>query len=138
MISIDSNVLITLWDVDDPMRQTAATALERLRDEDTLCVCGFVYGELMGASRGEQELDRFFHQMGIVVDWDVDEAMLRVAGRAFGMYNERRRAKHGEESRRLLTDFLIGAHAQVNGIAMLTRDKRLFRAAFPHLALLRL
>jgi hypothetical protein len=34
----------------------------------------------------------------------------------------------------VLTDFLIGGHASVLGIALLTRDSKRYRAYFPELA----
>jgi predicted nucleic acid-binding protein len=39
--------------------------------------------------------------------------------------------------RRILADFLIGAHACERGYRLLTLDDRLYRAAFPDLALVR-
>jgi hypothetical protein len=35
--------------------------------------------------------------------------------------------------RRLLADFLIGAHAHIRGYRLLSLDERLYRAAFPTL-----
>ena len=39
-------------------------------------------------------------------------------------------------ARRILADFLIGAHALHNGFSLLTLDDRLYRAAFRRLAIL--
>jgi hypothetical protein len=53
--------------------------------------------------------------------------------RAFQAYAARRR-RHGEAgSRRILADFVIGAHALQNGFRLLTLDDRIYRAAFPTL-----
>jgi len=38
------------------------------------------------------------------------------------------------EPRRILADFLIGAHATVNGYKLLTMDAGVYRAGFPRLA----
>lgn len=45
-------------------------------------------------------------------------------------------AAPGPHPRRILADFLIGAHALTNGYALLTLDKSGFRSAFPALKLL--
>jgi hypothetical protein len=52
---------------------------------------------------------------------------------AFHAYAARRR-RHGEAGpRRILADFVIGAHAPQNGYRLLTLDDRIHRAAFPTL-----
>lgn len=61
--------------------------------------------------------------------------MWRLAGEAYAAYAERRRRSHGGHPRRLLADFLIGAHAQGVG-SLLTRDLGIYRASFPHLAVI--
>ena len=58
-----------------------------------------------------------------------------MAGRAFQAYAERRRKQRDQGARRLLADFLIGAHAFANGFRLLTLDEGLDRAAFPSLAI---
>ena len=53
--------------------------------------------------------------------------------RAFQSYAVRRR-RHGHSApRRILADFMIGAHAQQAGYQLLTLDGRLYRTAFPEL-----
>jgi predicted nucleic acid-binding protein len=42
---------------------------------------------------------------------------------------------YDQGERRILTDFLIGAHAFVNGYKLLTLDARVYEAAFPRLAI---
>src|SRR5207302_3822625 len=58
------------------------------------------------------------------------------AGRAFQQYVARRRKQLDSGPRRILADFLIGAHALHHGFRLLTLDDRLYRAAFPRLAVL--
>jgi predicted nucleic acid-binding protein len=48
---------------------------------------------------------------------------------------ERRRKQRDTGSRRLLADFLIGAHAHIRGYCLLSLDERLYRTAFPALRL---
>jgi predicted nucleic acid-binding protein len=63
----------------------------------------------------------------------LDEAIWRSAGRAFRGYAERRRKHRDPGGRRILADFLIGAHAAAHDYRLLTLDVHLYRAAFPTL-----
>src|ERR1022692_4697224 len=71
-----------------------------------------VFAELMAApGRSESFLDSFFEETGISIDWALDESVWRTAGRAFQGYVARRRKQRDAGPRRILADFLIGAHA---------------------------
>ena len=84
------------------------------------------------------ELDRLFAQTDTTVDWDLGEQVIRLAGTAFQGYVARRRRSHGSLPKRVLSDFFIGAHAEVHGYRLMTMDKRLYRAAFPKLHLIKI
>lgn len=71
------------------------------------------------------------------MDWITDEALWRLAGRAFQVYANRRRKQRSGEPRRLLAGFLIGAHAVENGFALLTLDDGIYRAAFTDLRIVK-
>ena len=86
--------------------------------------------------RSEDFLNSFFRATGIRIDWTQGEHVWRTAGRAFQRYASRK--KQGGGPRRILADFLIGAHAVEGGHCLLTLDNHLYRAAFPALALVRL
>jgi hypothetical protein len=80
-------------------------------------------------------VNSFLEDTGIVVDWDLGEAVWRSAGRAFRAYAERRRRQREAGTRRILADFLIGAHAATRGFRLLTLDERLYRTSFPALTI---
>ena len=80
-------------------------------------------------------LDYFCERTKVGVEWQLGEEVLRLAGKAFLAYIGRRRRSHSELPRRILADFMIGAHAEVNGYALFTLDQRLYRAAFPKLTI---
>jgi predicted nucleic acid-binding protein len=61
------------------------------------------------------------------------ERIYREAGNAYQKYAERRRKQGTNGPRRILADFLIGAHALVSGYRLLTLDGRMYRASFPKL-----
>ncbi len=130
--SIDTNVLVYLLNEDSALNKRAMAGIERSRRAGRLVVSGPVFGELLGLpSRTQPILDEFFRGGSIEVDWNFDEAVWRTAGIAFQGYVGRRLKHTGELPRRILTDFLIGAHAVVRGYTLLTVDDRLYRVSFP-------
>jgi predicted nucleic acid-binding protein len=135
-IALDTNVIVALWDATDALHPVARKALEAASGQGALAMCGVVYAELIGApGRAEAFVDRFCEEAGIAVEWELKEKIWRAAGRAFQAYAARRK-KHGRsEPRRLLADFLIGAHALENGYKLLTLDEGIYKAAFPRLKL---
>ncbi|HZM12442.1 MAG TPA: type II toxin-antitoxin system VapC family toxin [Candidatus Limnocylindrales bacterium] len=136
--SIDTNVIIALWDRDLAISSAAQSALDNALERGGLVVGAPVFAELMAApGRGETFLTSFFRDTGIAIEWNLQEAVWRAAGRSFQKYAARRRGKREPGPRRILADFLIGAHASERGYRLLTLDDRLYRAAFPGLALVR-
>jgi predicted nucleic acid-binding protein len=135
--AIDTNILVALWNEDDTLNTLARSALDSALARGSLVIAAPVFAELLAApSRNEAFLDSFCRETGISVDWDLDESIWRAAGRAFQHYVARRRKLRDPGPRRILADFLIGAHALKNGFRLLTLDDRLYRAAFPRLAIL--
>ena len=135
--AIDGNVLIALWNEDDSLNTQARSALDTALGRGGLFIAAPVFAELLAASsRTELFLDSFFAETSITVDWDLNEAIWRAAGRAFQQYVARRKRQRDPSPRRILADFVIGAHALHHGFHLLTLDDRLYRAAFPRLAVL--
>jgi hypothetical protein len=135
--SIDSNIIVALWWQSDPLNSIATKMLNQAHQAGRLVVSAPVYAELMGDPiRTEAELNEFFRDTGISVDWALEERVWREAGRANRGYIQRRRLSSGQIPRRILTDFLIGSHALVRGYSLLTFDQRLYAAAFPTLPII--
>ena len=134
--AIDTNILIALWNDDDTLNTLARSALDSALGRGSLVIAAPVFAELLAApSRNESFLDSFCKDTGISVDWYLNESIWRAAGRAFQHYVTRRRKQRDSHPRRILADFLIGAHAIQNGFRLLTLDDRLYRAAFPRLSI---
>jgi predicted nucleic acid-binding protein len=137
--SIDTNVLIALWDVDDALNRAAQAALDQAAAQGSLVVCAAVFAELLAfPKRTEAFLQAFFRDTSIAVDWSLSEGVWKAAGRAFGVYAVRRRRGGESGPRRLLADFVIGAHAAQSGYRLLTLDQGIYRTAFPKLKLISL
>jgi predicted nucleic acid-binding protein len=115
--SIDSNVFVSLWDKDANNLQ-ARDALDHAREVGKVVVAGAVYAEMMGGvGRSAEMLDDLFLRSGIEVDWRMDRQVWTRAGTAYQQYVDRRAKRKGGPPRRMLTDFLIGAHAERYGAA---------------------
>jgi predicted nucleic acid-binding protein len=132
--AIDTNVIIALWDRDPVLNAAAESGLDRSLAEGSLLIAAPVFAELMAApGRTETFLNAFLQETGVRVDWDLGEAVWRSAGKAFQTCAARRRRQHEPGPRRIVADFLIGAHAEHNRCRLLTLDARIYRAAFPNL-----
>jgi predicted nucleic acid-binding protein len=135
--SIDSNVIAALWHPSHISNRDAVRVLGRARARGKLVVCAPVYSELMaGPLRDEASLDLFFSETGIAVDWVIEEEIWRESGKAYRGFAHRRKRSGGDVPRRILADFVIGAHALVRGCSLLTLDGKHYKAAFPTLPVL--
>jgi hypothetical protein len=135
-IALDTNILSALWNDNDALNLVARKDLDEVSGREALVICGVVYAELIGApGRTETFVDRFCEEAGIAVEWELKERVWRRAGVAFQEYAARRKKQIGAAPRRLLADFLIGAHALENGYKLLTLAEGLYKAAFPRLKL---
>lgn len=133
--AVDTNVIIALWDKDAALSLAAQNALDAAFGRGRLVAAAPVFAELIAApGRSEKFVGSFLDETGIGIDWELSEQIWRSAGRAFQAYAERRRKLRDAGTRRILADFVIGAHAFTNGFRFLTLDERLYRAAFPSLA----
>ena len=135
--AVDTNVIIALWDRNFAVSNAAQNALDAALGRGSLVLSAPVFAELMAASgRTEAFLNKFCDETGIAVQFDLDEPTWRMAGRAFQAYAGRRRKQRDPGPRRILADFLIGAHASRHGYPLLTLDDHLYRVAFSTLTVI--
>jgi predicted nucleic acid-binding protein len=124
---VDANVLIDVFAADPLWRDWSASRLLAARQSGELVINPIVYAEVAAAFATQRKLD---DALGLEqyrrenLPWDAAFN----AGRAFLAY---RRA--GGVKRSPLPDFYIGAHAEVKGYELLTRDQARYRQAFPAL-----
>jgi predicted nucleic acid-binding protein len=132
--ALDTNVLIALWDTSSGMQATVIAACMQLRKSAPIIVCGPVFSELQGfpGRTAIEILDRLGAEE-ISIEWDFSRLDWQTAGLAYQGYVVRRRSSGSGLPRRMMTDFLIGAHATVRSYRLLTLDNRLYSAAFPGL-----
>jgi predicted nucleic acid-binding protein len=134
--AIDTNVISCLWS-SAPLAADMEALLGRASHEGGLVVCGPVYAELLAHPKATGRfVDEFLTTTGIDVDCLLDEQIWREAGRRFAAYAGRRRRSGGGGPKRLLVDFLIGAHASLCADRLMTLDPDRYVRDFPRLRLI--
>lgn len=135
LTAIDTNVISALWS-----QEPAASGMKELlfsaRQEGGLVICAPVYAELLaypGTTKGF--VDTFLEDTDISVHVDLSLEVWTLAGEAFSAYAERRRKDRVGQPKRLLVDFVVGAHALLMADRLLTLDASRYRTAYPELRL---
>ncbi len=132
--SIDTNVIVALWRKAHASNSIAAGLLDQARRRGQLVISAPVFAELIAdPDRREHELDDFASDTGISIEWKIEEDIWREAGRAYRDYARRRIRSGGGPPRRVLADFIIGAHALIRGYTLLTLNGSDYRTNFPEL-----
>ena len=133
--AVDINVLSAIWG-----RESTAQALtERLVEAQragSVVICGVVFAEALACPRASESFVReFLASAGVSVDFDLEERAWVEAGTRYAAYAERRRVSGGGEAKRLLTDFIVGAHALVEADQLISLDRGRYERDFPELKL---
>lgn len=130
--AIDTNVLLELVGGDRQSAERAASILEREGSHGGLFVSPPVYAECLAHPGWKAaDLNALLRDTGVIVAWDVSERVWVTAGVRFAEYAARRRRAGDGPPRRILSDFVIGAHALEIG-GLITYDD-FFTSRFPEL-----
>ena len=134
--ALDTNVLSALWS-NEPIAVRLAAKLGNARQDGALLVSAPVYAELLAhPAFPESSINAFLSETGISVDFDILREAWLEAGRRYSKYAARRRRAAAQESKRLLADFIVGAHALVQADRFMTLDTGRYKRDFPELKLL--
>jgi predicted nucleic acid-binding protein len=129
VVLLDANALLDILTA-DPVWSAWTQGAMMEAAPDGLAINPIIYSELAPAFREEREL------AAALADWPLHHLPLPYeagwpAAQAFARY----RSGGGQRSSPL-PDFYIGAHAQVAGLTLLTRDAARYRTYFPKVALI--
>jgi hypothetical protein len=128
--AVDTNVLLDVLTADPRFGSASRGALARCIQDGTLVACEVVWAETAAAFPTRKAFDRTMETMGLAFE-ALDEPAAAFAGLSWRRY----RAAGGTR-RRILADFLIGAHADLHADRLLTRDRGFYRSYFTRLTVL--
>jgi predicted nucleic acid-binding protein len=128
--AVDTNVLLDVLTADSRFGSASRRALARSIQEGSLVACEVVWAESAAAFSTRKAFTRAMETLGLAFE-ALDEPAATLAGLSWRRY----RAAGGTR-RRILADFLIGAHADLHADRLLTRDRGFYRSYFTRLAVL--
>jgi len=129
VILVDSCVLLDVLGGDPVWAAWSQVQLDAWSERGPLLINPVVYAELAPGYPGPEALESAIATAGLDFR-EVPKAALFLAGKAHQSYRRRGGSRPG-----VLADFLIGGHAAVLGVPLLTRDAQRFRAYFPTIRL---
>ena len=125
--AVDTSVLL---DVFLPDKRHGPTSKERLRDaydRGVILICDIVYAELVPAFNDRTKLDEALRQISVTIS-PINTTIAYEAGLRWLRYRQ-----DGGPRSRIISDFLIGAHAVTLADTFLTRDRGFYPTYFPEL-----
>jgi len=129
-ILVDSNIFLDVITHDPVWAQCSGAALAAHLQQGRLGINAIVYAEIAFAFDTIEEVDELL-PAGDYAYLDIPREAAFLAARCHATY----RARGGTRAM-ILPDFLLGAHAAVSGMSLLTRDVRRYRTYFPGLSLI--
>lgn len=126
----DSNVLIDIFERDEHWAEWSYKTLQAALSDCPVYINPLIYAEISVRFTTDQELDDLLSGMFIDKEnlpWDAAFG----AGKAYLDYK-----RQGGNRRSPLPDFYIGAHAQVSGRTLITRDAARYKKYFPKIKLI--
>lgn len=130
--AVDTNILLDVFMGDQAFADGSSKLLKTAYDEGAIVISDIVYAELVPQFSDRQKLDDALEVLSVRLSpLDADVAFL--AGERWNVYR-----KSGGKRTRIITDFLLGAHAVLKAERFLTRDRGFYKSYFSELDLLTL
>ncbi|MFM7732306.1 MAG: type II toxin-antitoxin system VapC family toxin [Cyanobium sp.] len=130
MVLVDSNVILDVITADPLWEAWSSAQLRQILDAGPVVINAIVYAEIAFACERIETVDELLPAHLYRYEAIPKQASF-LAARAHAEYRQR-----GGRRSMILPDFLIGAHALVARLPLLTRDERRYRTSFPGLELI--
>ena len=128
--AVDTSILLDVFLPDKAFAADSSRLLKLAYDEGALVMCDIVYAELVPQFEKRSLLDNTLVAINVTLS-SLDTETAYLAGKKWGEYR-----KSGGTRTRIITDFLIGAHALTKAERFLTRDRGFYKSYFPELTTL--
>lgn len=125
MILVDTCVLLDIVLPDPIWADWSLAQLELAADRGPLLINPVIYAEFTASYPTIESAEKTVTALGLLLE-EIPKEALFLAGKAYRQYRERKGTRTG-----VLADFLIGAHAAVRDIPVLTRDTGRIHTYFP-------
>ena len=136
MILLDTNVIIDALDSHSTHQAWAEKQIVKALSGEGAAVSAVTVAELCAGDRNPQHVESDLRNWGVQI-LDVPAATAAICGKAYRRYALARRASGGGVAPKMpLPDFFIGAHAQMTGWKLATRDADRISQYFPSAILL--
>lgn len=131
MIAVDSSVLIDVLTADPVHGDSSAAKLESAMEREDVVICDVVLAEVATKLSPADDLLDGLAELGINFSPVSEQAALRA-----GIMQRRFRERGGRRTDRVVSDFIIGAHALLHCNALITRDAGFYRDYFKGLKII--
>lgn len=131
---VDTNVLVDVLENDPTWADWSIAQLRAQAQIHRLVINPVIYAELSLTFSKVEALDETLAQLQIPVI-ETPKPALFLAGKAFIQYRRETDQDSGTKTN-VLVDFLIGVHAAVADLPVLTRDVRRYASYFPTVRLI--
>ncbi len=150
--AVDTNIFLDILLPDPQYQNVSLRSVKRGIREGVLIICEIVYSELSVFFPAKKELDEFLDDLNVSLKSSTKDSLYK-AGLAWNLYLKRRGPETqcsacGNEMnitctkcdqlltrRHIISDFIIGAHAEALADTLLTRDRGIYRSYFKDLKL---
>ncbi|MCX5768791.1 MAG: type II toxin-antitoxin system VapC family toxin [Candidatus Hydrogenedentes bacterium] len=128
--AVDTNVLIDVFRDDPSFAEVSSNQLRRCTREGRLVACDIVWAELAALFPSRKMLEQQMERLAINF-LPVQHEAACLAGEIWRRY----RARGGRRTR-IVPNFIIGAHAQLQCDRLLSRDRGFYRKLFKKLTVI--